>query len=117
LQPEFLPIKLRELASGASAEPPAQGSPMSPFYGFIQAQIQAGTQSLYTDTIARVERILLTSVLSHTGGNKSQAAQILGMTRGFLRNKIREHCIRISHSASLDDEDDEVEASLGAPRT
>ena len=117
LLPEFLPVELRELVSGASAEPPAQGSPMSPFYGFIQERIQAGTQSLYADTVARVERILLTSVLGHTGGNKSQAAQILGMTRGFLRNKIREHGIRISHSASLEDEDDEAEANLCAPQT
>jgi nitrogen regulation protein NR(I) len=119
LLPEFLPIELRKRAGGASAIPTAQGGPMSPFYGFIHEQIHAGTQSLYADAIARVERVLLTSVLNHTGGNQSQAAQILGMTRGFLRNKIREHGIRIKHSASLEDEDedDEAEASLCAPQS
>ncbi|NUQ64826.1 MAG: sigma-54-dependent Fis family transcriptional regulator, partial [Pirellulales bacterium] len=116
LLPEFLPVELRAAVSGTAAELPDQDSPMSPFYGFIHDQIREGTQSLYADTIACVERILLTSVLRHTGGNQTQAAQMLGMTRGFLRNKIREHGIRITHSASLEDEDDEAETSLCAPQ-
>ena len=36
-----------------------------------------------------MERFLLTRVLRHTKGHQTQAAQILGVTRGSLRNKLR----------------------------
>ena len=47
---------------------------------------------------------LASNVLRHTCGNQSREAEILGMTRGFLRNKIREHGIRITQAVSLDNE-------------
>ena len=85
---------------------------MSPLYSFIHEQIQAGTRSLYPDTVAYLERILLNHVLRHTCGNQLRAAEILGMTRGFLRNKIREHGIRITQAVSLDNEQEEAEGHL-----
>ncbi len=36
-----------------------------------------------------MEREVLVRVLQHTDGNQLQAARILGITRGSLRNKIR----------------------------
>ena len=36
-----------------------------------------------------MEREVLVRVLRHTDGNQLQAARILGITRGSLRNKIR----------------------------
>jgi two-component system nitrogen regulation response regulator GlnG len=115
LLPEFLPVELRKRAGGSSAVPTAQGGPMSPFYSFIHEQIYAGTQSLYAGAVASMERILLDSVLRHTGGNQSHAARILGMTRGFLRNKIREHGIRITQSVSMNGKEAEAEANSCAP--
>ena len=45
-----------------------------------------------------MERQVLTSVLKHTEGNQVQAARILGITRGSLRNKIRSLGITIGKS-------------------
>ena len=46
---------------------------------------------LYAMVLAEVEAPLLESVMRHTGGNQSSAAEILGMNRGTLRKKLREH--------------------------
>jgi two-component system nitrogen regulation response regulator GlnG len=51
-----------------------------------------------------MERILLTKVLEHTGGNQVQASHILGITRGSLRNKLRELGITIARTVASDEE-------------
>ena len=48
----------------------------------------------------------ITRVLQHTRGNQSQAAKILGITRGSLRNKIRLCGIAIEHVVSSEHTDD-----------
>lgn len=49
------------------------------------------TAGLYQLVIREVERPLLEAVLQHANQNQSVAAQILGMSRGTLRKKMREH--------------------------
>ena len=44
---------------------------------------------LYAEALAAMERQVITRVLRHTGGNQVRAAQVLGITRGSLRTKIR----------------------------
>jgi two-component system, NtrC family, response regulator AtoC len=56
---------------------------------FVAERITAGSETLYAESLARMEREILIRVLQHTGGNQLQAARILGITRGSLRNKIR----------------------------
>ncbi len=70
---------------------------------FVASQIQNGSQDLYADAVKYVESILLPQVLRHTHGNQSQAAAILGITRGCLRNKVRLHGITISSSVEMSD--------------
>jgi two-component system, NtrC family, nitrogen regulation response regulator GlnG len=108
LLPEFLPSPLQGVGRPELSVPVAGASQAQPLEVFINKEIQCGTHSLYTDTIASVERILLTRVLCHTDGNQSQAARILGMTRGFLRNKIREHGIAINSSVHVTDDYDKT---------
>jgi hypothetical protein len=50
-----------------------------------------------------MERTLLTAVLTHTEGNQSKAADILGITRGSLRNKIRLLGINIERKVNLEE--------------
>lgn len=50
---------------------------------------------LYRMVIDEVERPLLTQVLQYTGGNQSQAATMLGMTRSTLRKKLQQHGIEL----------------------
>jgi DNA-binding NtrC family response regulator len=44
-----------------------------------------------TDTLEAAERRHLASVLRHTGGNKRRAAQLLGISRSTLLNKVRKY--------------------------
>ncbi len=47
--------------------------------------------NLYELVIGEVERPLLKNALEYAGGNKSQAAKILGINRGTLRKKLKLH--------------------------
>ncbi len=58
-----------------------------------------------------MERMLLTAVLRNTEGNQSKAAEILGITRGSLRNKIRQLGISIDHTINLQDSLPDAETS------
>ena len=112
LLPDFLPAELHcDLpAATTSAE---QASASGPFDEFIDLQLRSGSTSLYADAVALLERRLLTTVLQHTAGNQSQAAKILGITRGSLRNKIRQHHITIGPVVSFQDApDEEAESPL-----
>ena len=44
---------------------------------------------LYRLVMSEVEAPLLETVMRHTGGNQSNAASLLGMSRGTLRKKLR----------------------------
>jgi two-component system nitrogen regulation response regulator GlnG len=59
---------------------------------------------LYAEALERMEREILMRVLKHTDGNQLQAARILGITRGSLRNKIRALGISISREVWSDDD-------------
>jgi two-component system nitrogen regulation response regulator GlnG len=67
---------------------------------FIENQLQAGAENLYEEALRRLDKLLLTRVLQHTGGNQLQAAKILGITRGSVRNKLRELGINIGRTVS-----------------
>lgn len=106
LAPDFLPREVLGrspvVAPVAAPQPPARATQQVPeaaanaqLEAFIERGLQSNSQTLYGDTIAHVEKILLTRVLQHTGGNQSHAAKILGITRGSLRNKIRQFHISI----------------------
>jgi two-component system nitrogen regulation response regulator GlnG len=91
---DFLPASIRgEMAQ--EADP--QGADL-PWNDLIDDRLRAGSVDLYAETLALMERSLLTRVLRHTRGNQLQAAKILGITRGSLRTKIRTLGISIERS-------------------
>jgi two-component system nitrogen regulation response regulator GlnG len=75
-------------------------SPQDSLEHFIDEKLRLPTENLYQDCLRRMEKSLLTKVLQHTGGNQVQAAHILGITRGSLRNKLRELGITISRTVA-----------------
>lgn len=46
---------------------------------------------LYAMVMAEVEAPLLASVLEHTQGNQTRAAEMLGLNRGTLRKKLKHY--------------------------
>ena len=48
---------------------------------------------LYDLVISEVERPLLRTVMHYTEGNQSRAAEILGINRGTLRKKLKQHAL------------------------
>jgi two-component system nitrogen regulation response regulator GlnG len=102
LLPDFLPRAVFELET-------QNGSPTSgdSLEHFIDEKLRLPVENLYQDCLHWMEKTLLTKVLQHTDGNQVQAAHILGITRGSLRNKLRELGITISRTvASGDDSED-----------
>ncbi len=70
--------------------------------GFVQQRIDSSSKDIYAETLQMMERALITRILDETGGNQSKAAEMLGITRGSLRNKIRSLGIVIEQVVSSD---------------
>ena len=98
---DFLPDHVRRAPGSAPAEAPGGAFDWDAFVG---GKIAAGSENLYAEALERMEREVLVRVLKHTDGNQLQAARILGITRGSLRNKIRALGISIARSVWSDDE-------------
>jgi two-component system nitrogen regulation response regulator GlnG len=67
---------------------------------FVAKKIEEGSNQIFAEAYAMMEKRVVKTVLNETSGNQSQAAAMLGITRGSLRNKIRTHGIEISHLVS-----------------
>ncbi|HVU90488.1 MAG TPA: sigma-54 dependent transcriptional regulator [Pirellulales bacterium] len=103
--PEFLPEDVRYYQDrGASAPQPSSGMPASDLQSFVDHQLQKRSHDLYAETIAMVDRYVLARVLKHTRGNQSQAAKLLGITRGSLRNKLRSLHIAVDAIVTVDED-------------
>jgi DNA-binding NtrC family response regulator len=89
------------LASGSEIEEDAirlpDGKPMSGFDAGAAAASRAvqaadaATRSLVGQTVAEVEQQLILDTLSHCLGNRTHAANILGISIRTLRNKLKEY--------------------------
>jgi two-component system nitrogen regulation response regulator GlnG len=103
LLPEFLAASLGAGKAGdlLGGAPDHRGPSLR---DFIDRELSSGTHELYAQTIKWVERILLPRVLQATEGNQKAAAQVLGITRGYLRNKLRELGISVTRAVVEDDQ-------------
>jgi two-component system nitrogen regulation response regulator GlnG len=102
LLPEFLAASLAPGKTAVMSPGPAvDGEPS--LRDYIDRQLSTGTQELHAQTIEWVERVLLPRVLQATGGNQKAAARILGITRGYLRSKLRDLGISITRAVVEDD--------------
>jgi DNA-binding NtrC family response regulator len=113
--PDFLPTEIRQPAaptpSTDGAVDRSAGESSESVESYLEAQLKNGTNTLYTDCVTHLERIMLTRVLQQTAGNQSQAARILGITRSFLRKKIHQLHISIVPVVNVDEPADEDEAA------
>ncbi len=91
LLPEFLP---KEICSLPTRQAPRarEDLPPSDLSVIVDGLLREGNANggLYAETLAMMDRYLLTRVLQLTEGNQSNAAKILRITRGSLRRKLQE---------------------------
>lgn len=97
---DFLPAELRSQEATAAAAAEEHGD-TGDLAALIRRRLEGGSRNLYAEALEEMERTLLASVLESTHGNQSKAAEILGITRGSLRNKIRQLGISIDHKIKL----------------
>jgi two-component system nitrogen regulation response regulator GlnG len=99
--PELLP---REVVAGdMTPSSERHVSSDNGFDAFLREREQARSLNLYAEALEWMERILITRVLNRTEGNQSKASEILGITRGSLRHKIRALGLSIEHVVAVDD--------------
>lgn len=67
---------------------------------FIESRLATSTD-LYAEAMRELERYLFTRVLETTGGNQSRAAEILGITRGKVRDRIAAFNIQLDRTVTV----------------
>lgn len=67
---------------------------------FIESRLNTSTD-LYAESMRELERYLFTRVLETTGGNQSRAAEILGITRGKVRDRIAAFNIQLDRTVTV----------------
>jgi DNA-binding NtrC family response regulator len=86
---EIMPEAIR-LPDGTQVGSAAAGNLGGPVKAAVETA-QAATRSLVGRTVADVERDLILDTLDHCLGNRTHAANILGISIRTLRNKLREY--------------------------
>src|SRR5262249_37959744 len=81
---EFLPLGKTDAESSRGA-----GDSSVDWTAFVDRRVAAGAKDLYAECLTTMETQLIDRVMQKTGGNQVKAAEILGITRGTLRNKLR----------------------------
>jgi DNA-binding NtrC family response regulator len=87
LLPAFLPESL-----GGPVPSPAASSGKEPGVEEFLVRLRLGPEvrDLYAEAHRHLDRLLLPSVLEHSGGSQHQAARLLGIARQTLRLKLRD---------------------------
>jgi len=69
---------------------------------FVESRLQSGTTNLYAEAIDVMERYLFTRVLQATGGNQTKTSEILGITRGKVRDRIAAFNISLGKKVTIE---------------
>ena len=95
-----------DLPAGVEVAAPRPGGASGGFDWdeYVRDHIESGSENLYAEALTLMEREVLVRVLRHTSGNQVQTARILGITRGSLRNKIKQLYISIEKNVWSDDD-------------
>jgi len=101
--PSFLPSDVtgaKPASSVLTTEQNAAGvrSNIAPF---VETRLQSGTSDLYAETLEQMELYLITRVLEFTDGNQTKAAELLGITRGKIRNRVKQFGISLDKKVTV----------------
>jgi two-component system nitrogen regulation response regulator GlnG len=98
---EFLPLGRPDAEPArAVAEPPVD------WKAYVDRRVAAGVKDLYAECLTAMESQLIDRVMQKTAGNQVKAAEILGITRGTLRNKLRMLGLAVDRFADVEPSSD-----------
>lgn len=104
--PSFLPLELtvvvRPRALEIAAVENATGVP-SDLAPFVNRRLAAESRDLYAETLEQMERYLITRVLQATNGNQTKASELLGITRGKIRDRVNLYQISLGTVVSAEE--------------
>lgn len=80
----------RETANGTSLLRHQVETVLDDYFATLDGELPC---DLYDVVMGEVEQPLLRSVMSYVGNNQSQAADVLGISRGTLRKKLKHYGI------------------------
>jgi DNA-binding NtrC family response regulator len=98
----FLPEAMGEPSTPASLPPPREDLGLEAFF---RQRLRPDARDLYAETQRQMDRLLLPRVLEYTHGNQHQAAQLLGIARQTLRQKLRELGLHVTRSIATDEDE------------
>ena len=110
--PDCLPEEIHEAGgSGRPAEPSndrdsaqhTEGLPSADLASFVDQALRQGEHELYAKALEHMERYLFTRVLKETRGNQSRAAEIMGIGRGKVADRIHAFGIQLEQDVHLAD--------------
>src|SRR5262249_44037214 len=82
LVPGYLPPALQAVVAAPTSSSPIEAHDLLSYLTrFVEDRFQAGSTKLHDEVVTLVERYLIQQVMRHTGGNQSQTARVLGVTR------------------------------------
>ena len=110
---ESMPTVESSAATSVEASTPARNDTVeghgtdqqhSDLAGFIKGRLDCQSTNLYAEALEMMERYLFIRVLQATNGNQSKAAEILGITRGKVRDRIAAFKIMLDKTISIEDD-------------
>ncbi len=103
--PDVLPKEIANRkstpATTSTSQTTAISSAGSKLPSLIDRLLAERSTNVYAEATEYMERYVLLRVLSTTGGNQSQAAEILGITRGKLRDRISTYNIVLESGVTI----------------
>ncbi len=70
-------------------------------FKFIDEKLALGSTNLYAEALEHMERRLFAKILDVAGGNQSKTAEILGITRGKVRDRIAAFGIQLERTVTV----------------
>ncbi|MHC1788640.1 sigma-54-dependent transcriptional regulator [Solidesulfovibrio sp.] len=74
---------------------PGEADGLDPMEYFLRRELASGRDGLFEDLMDRFGHLVIRQALEATGGNRSQAARLLGLSRPTLIAKIEKYGLRI----------------------
>lgn len=106
ITPDVLPTAIvgrSDLAADRSDGVPAkEGDCGSELPQLVRRLLSEKSTNVYAESMEFMERFVILKVLQETDGNQSRAAEILGITRGKLRDRINAYKISLKSDVSVD---------------